>query len=281
MTTRAPFPSPALVSRIEQAECNLIRSAVSSALQRAGSEAFVEPVAGGVATYASPGSPLNKVVGLGFSAPLTSQHMNRIEARFDSVKAPVQVELSSLADPSVLELLTRRGYRLLAMENVLVRSISAEDAGAAIASREISVTHADHLETWMAAVIEGFATPDSDNVPEHDDFPRHVLERVLRDMAGASGFVRYVAMLAGAVAGAASMRLDGEIAQLSGSATRPAFRRRGVQSALLVARLAEAAQSGCKVAVVTTQPGSISHCNVHRAGFELLYVRAILRRENL
>jgi GNAT superfamily N-acetyltransferase len=139
--------------------------------------------------------------------------------------------------------------------------------------------HADRLEAWISAVIDGFATPDSNNVPEHDDFPRHVLERVLRDMAGASGVLRYAATLDGEVAGAASMRLDGEIAQLSGSATRPAFRRRGVQSALLAARLAEAARSGCKIAVVTTQPGSTSHGTVHRAGFELLYVRAILRRD--
>src|SRR5689334_18131849 len=122
MTTRAPFASRALASRIEQAECTLIRSAVSAVLQRAGSEAFIEPIAGGLATYASPGSPLNKVVGLGFSTPVTSEDMDRVEARFASAKAPVQVELASLADPSVLELLTRRGYRLLAVENILGRS---------------------------------------------------------------------------------------------------------------------------------------------------------------
>jgi hypothetical protein len=49
-----------------------------------------------------------------------------------------------------------------------------------------------------------------------------------------------------------------------------------VQTALLRARLTAAAAAGCDVAVVTTQPGSKSHRNVQRQGFDLLYARAIL-----
>ncbi|MEJ2340034.1 MAG: hypothetical protein P8Y15_14260 [Gemmatimonadales bacterium] len=75
------------------------------------------------------------------------------------------------------------------------------------------------------------------------------------------------------------MRLSGGIAQLCGAATLPEHRRRGVQTALLARRLADAAHAGCDVAVVTTQPGSKSQENVQRRGFELLYTRAILVRE--
>ena len=278
-TTRTPFPSQSRVARIELAECDLVRSAVTSVLRRGDGEAFVEPFAGGVATYAGPGSPLNKVVGLGFAEPVTPQDLDRVEARFAAVKAPVQVELSSLADPTVGELLTQRGYRLVAMENVLGRSLSDEDAKETPTAGEIAVSHADGMEAWMSILIEGFAAPNSGTVPAHDDFPREALEKAMHDMAGASGFVRYLATLDGEMAGAASVRLDGEIAQLTGSATRPTYRRRGVQTALLAARFADAVRSGCKMAVITTQPGSASHSNVHRAGFELMYLRAILRRE--
>lgn len=66
------------------------------------------------------------------------------------------------------------------------------------------------------------------------------------------------------------------VAQLSGAATLPDHRRRGVQTALLRTRLADAFHGGCDIAVVTTQPGSKSTENVQRFGFELLYVRAIL-----
>jgi ribosomal protein S18 acetylase RimI-like enzyme len=71
--------------------------------------------------------------------------------------------------------------------------------------------------------------------------------------------------------------LDG-VAQLAGAATLPQHRRRGVQSAVLRARLLDAAASGGDIAVVTTQPGSKSQENVQRAGFTLLYARAILVR---
>jgi GNAT superfamily N-acetyltransferase len=75
------------------------------------------------------------------------------------------------------------------------------------------------------------------------------------------------------------MRIAGDgIAQLTGAATAPAHRRHGVQSALLAARLADAAGAGCEVAVIVTQPGSKSQQNAQRQGFDLLYTRAVLAR---
>jgi hypothetical protein len=47
-------------------------------------------------------------------------------------------------------------------------------------------------------------------------------------------------------------------------------------TALLSARLVDAAAAGCEVAVITTQPGSKSQQNAQRRGFDLLYTRATL-----
>jgi len=58
--------------------------------------------------------------------------------------------------------------------------------------------------------------------------------------------------------------------------TAPQFRRRGVQTALLGARVADATSAGCELALVTVQPGSRSQRNVQRRGFDLLYTRATL-----
>ncbi len=91
-----------------------------------------------------------------------------------------------------------------------------------------------------------------------------------------AGATPYLAFRDGAVAGGASMRMFEGVAQLTGAATAPAHRRRGVQSALLAARLADAAEAGCDIAVVTTAPGSKSQQNVQRQGFHLLYTRAVL-----
>ena len=72
------------------------------------------------------------------------------------------------------------------------------------------------------------------------------------------------------------MRITDGVAQLTGAATAPAHRRRGVQTALLATRLADAGRAGCDIAVVTTAPGSKSQQNVQRRGFHLLYTRAVL-----
>jgi hypothetical protein len=55
--------------------------------------------------------------------------------------------------------------------------------------------------------------------------------------------------------------------------------RRGVQSALLATRLADATSARCEIAVITVQPGSTSQENAQRSGFALLYTRAILVKE--
>jgi GNAT superfamily N-acetyltransferase len=104
-----------------------------------------------------------------------------------------------------------------------------------------------------------------------------VLERAERDFA-AVGVVRYIALRDAVPAAGASLRIGEGVAQLAGSATAPAHRRRGIQSALLAARLTDAAAAGCDIAVVTTQPGSKSQENVQRRGFHLLYTRAVLVR---
>lgn len=133
----------------------------------------------------------------------------------------------------------------------------------------------------MDAAVTGFSHPDEQGVQGEALPPRDELERLLRPFVRVDGFCRYGAYIDGQLAGVATLRLDHGIAQLAGAATLPQFRRRGVQTALLKHRLAEAAQAGCDVAVMTTQPGSKSQENGHRQGFALLYSRAVLVKDPL
>ena len=91
--------------------------------------------------------------------------------------------------------------------------------------------------------------------------------------------MRYAALRDGVLAGGAGLRIADGVAQLAGAATAPAHRRHGVQTALLSARLADAAAAGCDVAVIVTQPGSKSQQNAQRRGFDLLYTRAVLVKQ--
>lgn len=87
-----------------------------------------------------------------------------------------------------------------------------------------------------------------------------------------------LAVVDGRVVGGATVTAHGPVTGMSGAATLPGFRRRGVQTALLCARLAWAAQRGGGLAFSVTQPGSASQRNLERAGFRVVYSRTKLVR---
>jgi GNAT superfamily N-acetyltransferase len=275
MTTDAAplFGSTDLAERIERVETQMITAATEAARLRAAATAFVIPVAGGAACYAEDGSPLNKVVGLGFGGVPSSDSLDEIERVFAARGTATHVELSNLADPAIGAALTGRGYQLVSFENVLGRSLDGELQPVTPAGVEVRLSN--DRAAWLDVVVDGFAHPDDEGVPSHEEFPREVVETAIGDIEQA-GATPYLAFCGGVVAGGGSMRMCEGVAQLTGAATAPAHRRRGVQTALLAARLIDAARAGCDIAVVITQPGSKSQQNVQRRGFHLLYTRAVL-----
>jgi GNAT superfamily N-acetyltransferase len=268
-----------LAERIERVEAQLIAKGSEAARRRGVDTAgFVIPIAGGVASFAEEGSPLNKVAGLGFGGVPSAAALEEIERAFTACGAPVQIELAHLADPAIGALLTERGYRLASFENVLGLALKGEHERVTPSGVVVRPSGDDEFEPWLDVVAAGFGHPDTQGVPSHEEFPREVIARAMRDLAAAAGVVRYVALRDGVIAGGASYRIAEGVAQLTGAATVPTHRRRGVQTALLSARLADAAAAGCDLAVITTQPGSKSQQNAQRRGFDLLYTRAVLMK---
>lgn len=268
------FPSESSVRRIEAAEARSLAALVEGR----GEESFVRAFAGGFALYRGEGSPLNKVVGLGFS-PVTAQTLDALEAAYAARGAPVQVEIATHADPALTSLLARRGYRLTGYEDVHaceLRSITRADLPADLTVRP---ARDDERELWVDVLVTGFGqSVEGERAAEHDDFGRDALERVFRDMAAQTPPERWLALRDGKVVGGAAMTVVDGITFLFGAATHPAARKRGVQRALLNARLADGVARGADLAVVTTQPGSQSQQNVLRAGFALAYARAVWLR---
>ncbi|MCQ9177689.1 GNAT family N-acetyltransferase [Streptomyces sp. IBSBF 2953] len=272
------FCDVALAKRLERVEAELMAAATEAACLRRGDDVgFVTRTGGGVATFAEDGSPFNKIAGLGFADLPDTAALDEIERAFAARSAAVQAEVSALADPAVSALLTARGYRLEAFENVLGLALGSAYERVAPPDIDVRVARDEEFDAWLDVVTDGFAHPDGQGVPSHEEFPRDVLANAERDFT-AAGVVPYIALCDGIVAGGGSLRVADGVAQLTGAATAPAHRRRGVQTALLAARLADAATSGCDLAVVTTQPGSRSQQNVQRRGFHLLYTRAVLVR---
>jgi GNAT superfamily N-acetyltransferase len=276
---RAPlFCDTALAGRIERVEVQLVAHSSEAARRRAGTAGFVIPVAGGVASFAGEGSPYNKVAGLGFGGVPDSAALDEIEKAFAAFGSPVQIELAHLADPAIGAVLAGRGYRLESFENVLGRALTGGSERVMPPGVEVRPSGEEEFETWLDVVAEGSVHPDTQGVPWHEEFSREAIIGAERDSA-AAGDMRYAALRDGVIVGGATMRISEGVAQLTGAATVPAHRRRGVQTALLSARLADAAAAGCDVAVIITQPGSKSQQNAQRQGFDLLYTRAVLVKQ--
>jgi GNAT superfamily N-acetyltransferase len=248
-----------------------------TAVARRPGSAFVASIAGGVAVFAAPESPANKMIGVGFAGMPSDGDLARVEALFRERKAPLQAEVSTLADTAFATLLSRRGYVLEGFENVLGRPIVKADGELPpVSGFEIRLAEpADH-ETWLEVAITSFQHADEQGVPGQPLPPRETLEAVLREFVEVPGFQRYAAFVDGRMAGCASLRLDSGLAQLAGAATLPEFRRRGIQTAFLRRRLADALAAGCDLALITTSPGSKSQENAEKQGFALLYSRALL-----
>ena len=275
------FPSQEVAFRIERAEGRLVAEGSQAAARREPEGgAFAIDVAGGVAAFGGPGSPLNKVSGLGFGGLPTDAEWRAVERRYAQRNVGVQVEVSTLADPAVATFLTGRGYSLVGFENVVGRALLKEPSPepSLVPCVTVQESAQEDLDSWIDVVVSGFAVPDEQGVTSDEEFPRKVIATAMRDLAQVVGFVRYLARLDGVVAGGASARFTEGVAQLNGAATLSGHRRRGVQSALLAARLLAGRALGCDLAVATTQPGSKSQQNLHRLGFDLLYARAVLVR---
>ena len=274
------FASVDLAARIERAEASLSEEIVTAiAARRRGLETLAHRFAGGVATVVEPESPINKVIGIGFEGPVDESELATVEAECDRLCAAVQVELSTLADPSIAPMLTGRGYSLVGFENVLGRALPAEPTTQVNHAVVVRPSAEETFERFIDVIVTGFMHPDTQGLEPHESYPRELMESSIRDMQHARGFERYLAEIEERTAGAACVRLCDGVAQLCGAATLPDLRRRGVQSALLHHRLAAAAEVGCDIAVITTQPGSKSMSNAQKQGFALLYPRAVLVRE--
>jgi GNAT superfamily N-acetyltransferase len=267
-----------LAARLDRAEASLCGSMASLLGERdPARRTFITPIAGGAAIYAGSGAPMNKLIGAAFDGPADERDIERIEAQYAERGSPFQAEVSTLADPDFARLLLRRGYYFQGYENLLGRRLGQIDASDAHVTVEPCAS-AESQKAWIELLADAFTTPDVGGVGGDVIPPRDVILEWGSLSAATPGLTCYLARYDGELAGGAALYLHDRVAILGGAGTHPAFRRRGVQTTLLRARLAHAVASGAELAMVTTQPGSKSQQNVQREGFSLLYSRALLVR---
>ncbi|HEV1994269.1 MAG TPA: GNAT family N-acetyltransferase [Candidatus Acidoferrum sp.] len=269
MTANPLFLSLELARRIELAEAQAaVDCAETLDRLQPGSGAAVEEIAGGFAIYCGANSPTTQAVGLGLAGPVSEEEFDGLETFYRSRGEPVRVETCPLAEASIIEHFGKRCYRVTEFSSVM--ALPLDDANRVQSwhgpppGMTIEKLGHDQIDLWTMTVAQGFAE-DAPVVPE-------ILE-VMKMFALGPSAECYLARIDGNVAGGATLAIRNGVAGLFGASTLPAYRNRGVQTALLHARLSRAAEAGCDLAASLTRPGSTSQRNTMRQHFQVLYTR--------
>jgi ribosomal protein S18 acetylase RimI-like enzyme len=228
-----------------------------------------EEICGGHMVFAGLGSPIGRATGVGLDVPLCAADLDRIERFYCERKAPAQVDLTPLHDPAVFELFKERGYAIAELNNVLYRKLDRrEDFPSPPENCLIRRSHSEESAVTGAIVESAFFPHGAPEEFRGLIAPLYRMDNALAFVATVRG--RPVACGTGLI-----IKEYGVFA-LCGAGTLAEFRGRGLQTALLRARMAAAVLAGCEYAVVVTQGGTTSQRNAERLGFRLAYSKATL-----
>jgi len=264
----------ALAQRLERVEAiNTAGYAESLQKLQPGSAAAVQAIGDGLAVFTRPDFPMNRAVGIGLAENIDAAGLlAAVELFYHSHQTASQIMICPFTQVSLLQLLGQHGYFAEHFYNVHVRAITPEDADVPEPSAiRVSIVEPPDFDLWARTNI-GTAREFAE-VPADDVW--FTLCKVAVRRPHVLGFIAWVE---GEPAGSAALSILDGVATLFSAGTRTRFRRRGVQKALLHARLATAHRHGCDLAHLTTTPGSDSQRNVQRAGFALAYQRITMQQ---
>lgn len=226
---------------------------------------------GAYAMFDGAHSPLTQTFGLGLFEDATDKTLDTLEAFFKDRGAPVFHETSPLAGSALVELLNKHGYQPLEYTSVLYREIGSGVAPADPAIRVRIVDAKTEGKLWADTAARGWAREQ----PDLMDF--------LRDLGTVNAArvnpLCFLAEIDGQPGATGDMLIHNRTALFAGASTVPEMRRRGLQYALLAARMQHALDHDCDLAMMCAAPGSASQRNAERHGFRIAYTRVKWERQ--
>ena len=268
-----PFVDKALARRLESCE-EMPQVLYARVFQETRPEmgAAEEEICGGHMVFAGLGSPIGRGTGLGLDRPLTAQDIDRMEEFYRQRHAPAQVDLTPMHEPAVFELFKERGYAIAELNNVLFRELDPQEKfPAAPTGCEIRRSFPEESDVTGAIVEHAFFPDGAPEAFQGLIAPLYQMESALAFVASIEG--KPVAC------GTGILIPQHRVFALCGAGTLAAYRGRGLQTALLQARMAAAVAAGCEYAVVVTQGGTTSQRNAERLGFHVAYSKVTVIKQ--
>jgi GNAT superfamily N-acetyltransferase len=225
-------------------------------------------IAGADVVYDGIDSPTTQTFGLGMHQEATPDALAEIERFFSERGSSTQHEISPFAGISTLRLLCDRGYRPIEISNVLYRATQSADpprVGGPPSGVEVRLIGPAEATLWTEVSTRGWTHEH----PELRDF----LDQTGALLTAREGMACFLALVDGIPAAAGALSIYQGIALLAGASTVPEHRSRGLQAALLQARIAYAREHDCDLAMMVCEAGSNSQRNSERQLFRIAYTR--------
>jgi GNAT superfamily N-acetyltransferase len=223
---------------------------------------------GGALIAMGPGRYVNRAIGVS-TCEMSADDVDTIEQFFAERGLPSMIELSSWAPPSTVAEFARRHYTPTWFRSVFALR-PGSIAGPLRTDVRIDRVGDHNAAQWLEVFARGFEA-------EHGE------TRVANDEIGEAGRIApnahtFLAYLDDEAVGCGSMQVVDGVAWLGGAATVPAFRKRGVQAALVAYRLQLATELGCELAAVTALSSGPSARNIFRLGFPHTHTQVVVEK---
>lgn len=227
-------------------------------------DAAYKKIGTGYAVYAGNDSPLTQAFAFGLGGPVEENEILELEEFFGQRGSAVNIEVCNLSDISLAQTLISRGYRVIEYSNLLVKSLKDENPEDFQPELFIRRVKPDEIDRFSASVAKGFI--DEGHAPD-------ALLDVFKVWFTQANCTCFGAFIDNEPLGGGAVFIRDGVAEFGGASTLHRYRNRGIQTALLKARICHAMMNGCDLAMVTTLPGTISQRNVERQGFQIAYTR--------
>lgn len=222
----------------------------------------VVEVGDGLACFAGFSSFFSQVVAWGFnlSCRQFKQQIQVIEHFYRSLNhARIDIELCPLVGSDLPMALCQNGYNVTELNNVSFIDLAQNKTVVDLENFDIRVVHENELERWANKVALGFG-----HINAKEQFAQYAR------LKGVTAFAVYEN---GQIIAGATVAIHNGLADLGVTSTLPAYRGRGLQKLLLKYRLVFVQEQNVPLAMVTTEPGSVSDLNVQKVGFRCAYTR--------
>ncbi|HLO41280.1 MAG TPA: GNAT family N-acetyltransferase [Phycisphaerales bacterium] len=218
--------------------------------------------------------------------PVPQSEVDELIEWFESRGNEPRLEASSCAHPSLFAALSLRGFVLRLVENLLFCDLTGSTTIPFVEVPGIQIITVDpandlQVQEYAHAVCVGFRTaslPAGSTVPEGLDIPQREIDLTIACVRHPRTTCLAAVNDAGRIVGGGVVETFGDIGGMFALSVLPPYRRRGIQCALMAARVAHARKVGIKVVTVSSLPGVGTERNARRAGFQVGYTRLVMVR---